>query len=95
MPRDTRGRYSPPNDSGDKMSHYPPGSKGLANLLAAGYGMTVEDARQIIKEREENPHTHPYEVYRNAKALLEAFMAKVAVIDTEPGFQRYADEDNV
>lgn len=52
------------------------GSKEHAALLEAGYGMTVEQAETIIKERQEKPELWPYEEFVKAKAMLAAFSAK-------------------
>ena len=41
-------------------------------LVAAGYQMTAEEAKAIIKERETNPALHSHEDVRNAKAMLAA-----------------------
>ena len=57
-------------------------------LLEAGYGMNKEDAERIIKERDKDPHTHPIEDYKNAKAFLAAYSTDAIPIDTEPGWKR-------
>lgn len=64
------------------------GSKEHENLLEAGYGMTKEKAETIIKERQADPHTHPYELYEKAQALLGALGTKPVAIDTKPGWKR-------
>ena len=51
------------------------GSPEHAALLAAGYGMTIEQAETIIKERAEKPELWPYEQFEKARAMLEAFNA--------------------
>jgi hypothetical protein len=66
-------------DAQPKIKH---GSKEHASFLASGYGFTVEEARQIVKERNENPHLWPFEKFQQAKAMLEAFSAKPAVVST-------------
>ena len=65
-----------------------PGTKEMADYLSVGYGMTLEEARQIIKERDADPHVHPYDQYRKAKGFLEAYNAKPEVISTRPGWKR-------
>lgn len=45
-------------------------------LLAAGYGMTADEAKKIIKERDADPVRWPLEEYRKAKALLSALAVK-------------------
>lgn len=53
-----------------------PKTPAMERLLSAGYGgMTVKKAQQIIKEREANPTTWPYEKYEQAQAFLEAYNA--------------------
>jgi len=55
------------------------GSPEHATLLSTGYGFTVEEAKQIIAERDKDPHTWPFEMYQKAKAMLEAFNVKKPV----------------
>ncbi len=77
-----------------KLSQYPPNSPELETLLGAGYGMTKAEAEAIKKAYEENPLTHPYEVYTRAKAFLAALSAEPKVISTTPAFVRkYAELD--
>ncbi|GAH01803.1 unnamed protein product [marine sediment metagenome] len=49
------------------------GSEGHDALLASGYGMTVEDARMIIKERAADSSTYSIKEVRNAQAMIAAF----------------------
>jgi len=56
------------------------GSPEHATLLSTGYGFTVEEAKQIIKERDADPRVWPFEMYRKAKAMLEAFNVKKHVV---------------
>jgi len=62
----------------------------LEQLLATGYPniRTVENARQIIKERDGNPALYPFEIYQQAKAFLEAFTTNARVVSTKPGWKR-------
>jgi hypothetical protein len=71
-----------------KLMKYEPGSPELEALLSSGYGMNLEDAERIIKERDENPHTHPYEEYKKAKAFIEALNSSPVAVSTEPGWHR-------
>ena len=41
--------------------------------LEIGYGMNLKKARLIIKERGDDPHLWPYEVYEKAQAFIEAY----------------------
>lgn len=55
--------------------HVKIGSPEHAALLAAGYQMTIEQAKTIIKERAEKPELWPYEKAEQARAMLAAFEA--------------------
>lgn len=48
------------------------GSPQHLTMLEVGYGMSTDDARSIIKEREQNPALHSYEDVKKAKAMLAA-----------------------
>lgn len=61
-----------------------PGTPAHAALLASGYGMTVEEAKKIIKERDEDPIRWPLGEYRKAQAMLAAYAAKPQVVSTQP-----------
>jgi len=52
------------------------GSPEHAALLASGYGMTIEEARQILKERAKDPRLYPFEVEQKCRAMIAAFEAK-------------------
>ena len=60
----------------------------MAQLLQVGYGMTIEQARTIVKERKENPALWPYEQYEKATAMLEAYTAKPVAVSSDPGWKR-------
>ncbi|MFA5322350.1 MAG: hypothetical protein WC373_06710 [Smithella sp.] len=62
-----------------------PGTPEMESFLSPAYGMTVEQAKEIIKERESNPASHPYEEYRNAKAFMAAYNSTASVISKTPG----------
>jgi len=66
---------------------FKPGSKEMAAFLEAGYGMSVQKAQTIIKEREENPAAWPYEVYEKALAMLEAWKAKPEAVSTRKAWR--------
>ena len=70
------------------ISKIEPGTPEMAERLSVGYGMTLEEAKEIIAERKNDPATHPYERYRNAQAFLEAYDAVPQVISTTPGWKR-------
>ena len=66
-----------------------PGTKEMEALLQAGYpDMSVEKAKRVIKERQENPHLWPYEVVERAEAFLAAYNAKPVVTQTRAGWKR-------
>lgn len=71
-----------------KKNFIAPGSKEHIALLESGYGMSIEKARQIIKERKENPLLWPYDLYEKAENMLAALAAKPQVIDPTPGWRR-------
>ncbi|MFA5323886.1 MAG: hypothetical protein WC373_14540 [Smithella sp.] len=62
-----------------------PSTPEMENFLAAGYNLTVEQAKEIISEREKNPASHPYEEYRKAVAFMDAYKSTASVISTTPG----------
>jgi len=59
-----------------------------AAMLAAGYGMTADEARQIIAERDKDPHMWPWDSYQRAKAMLAALDAEPTVISKREGWKR-------
>ena len=70
------------------MSKIEPGTPEMADRLSVGYGMTLDEAKEIIVERKNDPASHPYERMRNAQAFLEAYDAVPQVISTTPGWKR-------
>lgn len=76
----------------DEHFHLPapiqPGSESHEAMLAGGYGMSKAEAEAIIKERDADPLTHPYDEYKKAKAMLAALNAKPKVISKKPGWKR-------
>ena len=71
-----------------EMSSIKPGTPAMAERLSVGYGMTLDEAREIIKERKDNPQSHPYERLRKAQAFLQAYDAVPQVVSTTPGWKR-------
>ena len=71
-----------------EMSSIKPGTPAMAERLSVGYGMTLEEAREIIKERKVDPNTHPYKRFRDAQAFLQAYDATPQVVSTTPGWKR-------
>jgi len=64
-----------------------PGTAAMAAYLEAGYGMTLQEAETIVKERPDNPTLWPYEQYAKAQAMLAAYKAKPQVISTKQPWQ--------
>ena len=46
------------------------GSEQHIAMIESGYGMTMGDARAVIKEREQNPAMHSIEDAKKARAML-------------------------
>lgn len=58
-------------------------------LLRAGYpDMTVKKAETIIKERQANPQSWPYEQLERAEAFLAAYNTGATVVAQNPGWER-------
>lgn len=51
------------------------GTPEMEALLSVGYGMTFDEAQQIVKERDSNPHAHSYDAFKSATAFLKAYNA--------------------
>ena len=66
---------------------YAPKTPELAAFLSAGYGMTIEKAQRIIKERKADPHLWPYEMLEKAENLIEAYESKPQVVSTRKPWQ--------
>ena len=64
------------------------GSKEHVALVEGAYGMTVEKAKTIVKERPANPQLYPYDLFEKAQAMLAALDAKPIAIDKTPGWKR-------
>jgi len=65
-----------------------PDSESMAQALEAAYGMTLEEANTIIKERPAHPVLWPYAAFRKAQAMLAAYTATPEAISTTPHYQR-------
>lgn len=73
---------------GQVVQNVQPGTEPMEKLLQVGYRMDLAEARLIIKERESDPHTHPYEAYKRAKAMLAAFEGTPRVVSQRQGWKR-------
>jgi hypothetical protein len=65
-----------------------PGSPEHAVLLAGGYGLTVEDAKEIVASRKADPNSYSLPELRKAEALLQAFNAKPKPTSTREMWHR-------
>ena len=65
-----------------------PGSPEMEALLSSGYGMSIEEAKLIVKGRDTNPSLYTAEQYRDAKAMIAAYTATPQVISKTPGWKR-------
>ena len=68
--------------------HVKPKTPQMEALLQAGYGITVDEAKAILKERKENPAAWPLEEARKAQAFLAAYEATPQVISKRAGWKR-------
>jgi hypothetical protein len=83
------GNARRPSFMEDGVRFVAPGSPEHEAMLSGGYGgMTREKAETIIRERKENPATHPYDRMELAEAFLAALGAKPVVIATNDGWRR-------
>jgi len=65
-----------------------PGTQEMELLLQAGYDMTIDEAKQILREYKENILAHDRQTVKNAKAVLAAFTSKASVTSTTPAWKR-------
>ena len=73
----------------DLVTPVEPETDEMEALLGVGYdGMTVEQAELILRERDQDPHLHPYEEFQKATAFLAAYHAKAEVVSTKAPWQR-------
>ena len=68
--------------------HVKPKTPQMEALLQAGYGISISEAKTIIKERKENPAAWPLEEARKADAMLAAYEATPTVSSTRAGWHR-------
>jgi hypothetical protein len=62
----------------------------MANLLSAGYQMTVEEAQSIVAARKQDSTTYSIAEVRKAEALLAAYSATPKVVARRPMWKRPA-----
>lgn len=65
-----------------------PGTQEMENLLQPAYQMTVEQAEELIKQRQENAQNVPWDEYQKAIAFMAAYHSKAEATSTDPGWQR-------
>lgn len=69
--------------------YVPYGGPGHQAMLESGYGITMDEAKEIVRRHEEDPRTWPYnDDVKRAKAMLAAFAATPRAIDTNPHWVR-------
>lgn len=65
------------------------GSLAHERILSPAYGGLNRDmAKQIIKEREADPHLWPWEKYQQAKKFLAVLDSKPGITATQPHWNR-------
>jgi len=67
------------------------GSPQHIGMIESGYGMMVEDAHAVIKEREQNPALHSIEDAKKARAMLAQIKptkAQLQPSSDKPGWKR-------
>ena len=69
------GRVLIQEPSGTWVESILPETPAMATFLEGGYGMSLEKAQTILKERPEHPELWPYDVYEKALAFKEAYEA--------------------
>jgi hypothetical protein len=72
----------------DAQPHIKPKTAQLESLLQAGYGMSVAEAKTVLKERAEDPARWPLEEARKAQAMLAAYEATPQVISKRQPWRR-------
>ena len=60
----------------------------MARMVEQGYGMSIEDAKRIIKDWETNPQSWPYEQVQKARGAIAAYETDPVPISTDPGWKR-------
>lgn len=84
-----RGTAERPVRLDETVDRVPFGSKEHEQLIAIGYdGMTVAEAKKIVKERDEKPELWPWEEYKKAQAVIEANASTPIVVATRQGWKR-------
>jgi len=72
-----------------------PKTKEMELHLQAGYGFSVAEAKELVKQREADPTSIPWDTYKAAQAMLAAYEAKPAVVSTRPGWKRQPSREEV
>jgi len=68
--------------------HVKPKTPQMEALLQAGYGLTIAECKEILKERKDNPAAWPLEEARKAQAMLAAYEATPVVTSKRAGWKR-------
>lgn len=68
-----------------------PGSAAHIRLLEAGYGMSLDRAKEIVELYKKEPLAIPYAEVEKARAMIEASTAKPKPVSKKPAWQRGAE----
>lgn len=63
-----------------------PETKQMEAFLGVGYGLTVDEAEQVIALAKKDPLAYPIAEVRKAKAFLAAYHTAPTVVATRPGW---------
>jgi len=72
---------------GDVIVTIKPGTPEMAAYLEVGYGMSLEKAETIIRERPDRPDLWPYEIFEKAQAFVAAYNASPEPVSTRPAWR--------
>jgi len=72
----------------EKIKSIKPGSPEMEAYLSTGYGITKEEAENILAAYKENPKFADPEEVRQARGYMEALKNKPIAISTKPGWKR-------
>lgn len=73
---------------GQEVQSIQPGTPEMEAYLRTGYGISIEVARKIVDEWENNPQSKwPIERYEQAKAMLAAYEASPEPVSERPAWR--------
>lgn len=71
-----------------EQNYIPYGSERHQAMIEGAYGMTVAEAKLIVKEWEADHKNYPLDEVKRARAVLAAASAKPVPTSTRPGWKR-------